>query len=55
MDYRERDPIQYTLRMETARAKQEEETNTRIMQESSMQSGRTERKREEEKSQTKPN
>ena len=38
MDYRERGshargvyPTQYTMRLETARAKQEEETDTRIM------------------------
>ena len=50
MDYRERGshargvyPTQYTLRMETARVKEEEETNKRIMKESCMKSGRKER------------
>ena len=62
MDYRERgsnargvNPTQYTLRIETARVKQEEDTNKRIMQESGKKSGRKERGHEGEKSQTRPN
>ena len=62
MDYRERGsrargvyPTQDTLRMGTARVKKEEETDTRIMKESSNKSGRKERGREGEKSQTRPN
>ena len=39
---------QYTLRMITARVKQEEERDTRIMQESSKKSVRKERGHEEE-------
>ena len=48
-------PTQETSRMGTARVKQEEETDTRIMQESSRKSRRKERGHEEEKSQTRPN
>ena len=62
MDYREWEfhargvyLTQDTLRMETARVKQEEETDTRIMQGSIKNSGRKKRKHEEEKSQTRPN
>ena len=47
MDYRELEshargvyPTQYTWRMETARVKQEEETNKGIIKESSKKSGR---------------
>ena len=62
MDYRERGshargvyPTQYTSRMETVRVKQEEEADTRIMQESNKKSGRKELGHEGKKSQTKPN
>ena len=61
MDYRDRGshaqgvyPTQYSSRMETARVKQEEETDRRIIQESSKKSGRKEWGHEEEESQTKP-
>ena len=46
---------QYTSRMGTVRVKQEEETDTRIMQESSKKYGRQERGHEEEMTQTRPN
>ena len=62
MDYRERGshargvyPTQYTSRMGAARVKQEEETDTRIMKESSRKSARMERGHEGAKSQTRPN
>ena len=55
MDYRERGshargvfPTQYTSRMGTARAKQEEETDTRIMRERCNKSVRKERGHEGE-------
>ena len=61
MDYWERKshargvyPTQYISRMGTARMKQGEEANTRIIQESSKRSGRKERGHEGEKSQTRP-
>ena len=41
-------PTQDTSLMETARVKQEEETDTRIIQESSMKSGKNERGHEGE-------
>ena len=57
MDYRERGshargvyPTQHTSRMGTAKMKGEEETDTRIMHESSKKSGRKESGHEEEKS-----
>ena len=43
-------PSQYTSRMGTARVKQEEETDNRIMQESSKKSGRKECGHKREKS-----
>ena len=62
MDCRERGshargayPTQYTSHMETAREKKEEETDTRIMQESSKKYGTKERMHEGKKSQTRPN
>ena len=63
MDYWERGshargvyPIQDTLRMGTARVRQEEETDTRIIvKEYSMKYGRKERRHEGKKSQTRPN
>ena len=62
MNYRKRGshargvyPTQYTSRMGTLKVKQEEETNTGIMLESSEKSGRKERGHEEEKSQTRSN
>ena len=62
IDYRERKShargvytTQYTSRMRTTRVKQEEETDTRIMQKSSKKSRRKERRHEGEKSQTRPN
>ena len=48
-------PTQDTSRMGTARVKQEEEADTRIMQESSKKYGRKGRENEGEKSQTRPN
>ena len=53
IDYRKRDPTQYTSRMETVRV--EKETDTRIMQESSKKSGRKGRGHEVKKFQTRPN
>ena len=47
-------PTQYTSRMGKVREKQEEEADTRIMQESRKKSGRKERGYEGEKSQTRP-
>ena len=62
MDYRELGsyaqgvyPAQYTSRMGTARVKQEEETDTRIMPESSKKFERKGRGQEGEMSQTRPN
>ena len=61
MDYSERGshaqgvyPTQYISRMGTVRMKQEEETDTKIMQESNKKSERKERGHEGEKSQTRP-
>ena len=61
MDYREQrsharsvHPTQDTSHMGTSRAKQKEETDTKIMQKRSTKSGRKERRHEEEKSQTRP-
>ena len=62
MDYRERRShargvylTQYTSRMGTASVKQEEEADTRIMQENSKKFGRKECGHEGEKSLTRPN
>ena len=62
MDYRERGsngrgvyPTHYKSRMATTRVKQEEETDTRIMQESSKNYGTKERGHEGEKFQTRSN
>ena len=62
MGYRERGshaqgvyPTQYTSHIETARVKQEENTDTRIITETSKKSERKERGQEIEKSQTRPN
>ena len=62
MDYRERgshaqgvDSIQYSSRMGTVRKKQQEETDTRIMQESFKKSGRNKRGHEGEKFKTRAN
>ena len=62
MDYRERRshaqgvyPTQYNSPMGTARARQEEETDRRIMKENSKKSGRKECGHEEEKFQARPN
>ena len=46
---------QYTSRIGTARMKQEEEADTRIIEKSNMKSGRKERWHEGEKSQTRFN
>ena len=61
MDYREREshvrgvyPTQDNLRMGTLKAKQEEEADTRILQESSKKSGTKECGHEGEKSQPRP-
>ena len=61
MDYREWGyharglyPTQHNSRMGTARVKQEEETDRRIIPESSKKFGRNECWHEEEKSQTRP-
>ena len=48
-------PTQYTSRMGTARAKQEEIADTRTMRESSKKSRRQESGHEGEKFQTRPN
>ena len=48
-------PTQYSSFIGTVRVKQEEETDTRIMKESSKKFGRKERGHDGEKSQTKPN
>ena len=48
-------PTQDTSRMATARVKQEEEADTRIMRGSSKEFGRNELGHEREKSQTRPN
>ena len=64
MDYRKREfheggvyPMQYILRMGTARVKQEEETDTVVIieREYSKKSGRKEHGHEGKKSRTRPN